>query len=301
MSDPERLRLLVELLRLPSVEVLRRLDFENLELGSFIKDYVGPPPAEELAARSSIREDTVIRELSRLLSESDSAPLNILDACCGVAGLADRIIQALGPKAGRIAYWAVDRDTACIETVRARQPEFAALHSITILQRELHDLVGIEPESIHLIVLNNVLHEIPPREFPQMFDRLNGLLEASVGRLCIVDMETLPEESPEAIAITWTGAETEELLRAGGLSPEVTIHDKSIRVYQAHVKRIVAPIDKVAMRIAIRRSLEDKLRRAVAARRHLDAHLLTASVPTLRRWLVLTGTIARCAEELLAM
>jgi len=293
------LAVLARLLLSPPEDLLREIDFANLDLGAFLRQYANPPEAVDLELRSSIREDAVVREIARLLMAHTEVQIRVLDACCGVATLPKRVLRSIAGEASRIAYWAVDRDTGCIETVKSQVEDFRAFASFTLLQRQAWDLSGLDEHSMDLIVLNNSLHEIPPHLYPSMLGVFNRLLSPERGQICIVDMETLPENSPEAIAITWGGEEVRRFLCAGGFAPEVTLHDKQMTVYQAHCRHAPKGIREKDMQHEILALLRQKLSVAIAERQRIQAGLLSGSVDY-RAWLVLTGTIARLAEELSA-
>jgi ubiquinone/menaquinone biosynthesis C-methylase UbiE len=296
-NDPDGLALLARmLLSEPSARQLHQLDIENLELGTFLKRYAGPAEVAEIGVRSSLREDAAIRDLSQLLTEFPGDLIRVLDVCCGIGTLAKRISRSVINETGRIAYWAIDRDTGCIETIKAQPGEFDGFHSFTLMQREAWDLVGLQPDSMDLIVVSNVLHEIPPHLYSRLFSIFNSHLKPSRGRICIIDMEQLPTDEPECIAINWHGSEVEQFLRAGGLRPEVTVHEKDVQVYQVHVNR-AAVVDETAINREIKKLLRVKLT-TVIARRKLITAAVQSGANNYREWLVLTGTIARYAEEL---
>jgi ubiquinone/menaquinone biosynthesis C-methylase UbiE len=283
----------------PNIELLRQIDIESRNLGTFVKQYSSPPPAADLSSRSSIREDTVISEISRLLL-SHAGVINVLDACCGLGTLPKRIIQSLGDKANRVSFWAVDQDPTCISLIRGQQREFAEFQNFQIMQRHVSDLDGLTIGSMDLIVLNNALHEIPPRHYPSMFATFNKLLNSDHGFVCVIDMETLPTDSAESIAISWSGAEVEQFLRAGGLSPVVTRHPKMTMVYQVHTRHTPNSVDETAMRQQIVASIKTRMKEAIVARQKIQL-MSNSNISSFREWIVLTGTIARCAEELHAM
>jgi ubiquinone/menaquinone biosynthesis C-methylase UbiE len=299
-DDRDRLALLAKVLLSPLSGLLEQLDIENLDLGAFIKQYASPPEPVDLDTRSSIREDAVIRELARLLADYQSDDICVLDVCCGVAPLAKRIMKSVGPDVSRVVYWAVDRDTGCIETVRAQQDEFASFRSFELMQRQGWDLMDLNPRKMDLIALNNALHEIPPRFYPQLFTTFNSLLNPARGRVCIVDMETLPADAPESIAIVWSGKEVQQFLTTAGFVPEVTLHEKQSTVCQVHVRHAPQGLASDEMRRDIQALLKRKLSNAIASRQKVEAALVSG-VDRYREWVVLTGTIARCAEELAAL
>jgi len=297
-SRDEAARLLADVLVSKPAEALERLDFEDMSLGRFVKNYAGLPDPVDLDSRSSVREDAVVRELARLLAE-DAGAVRVIDACCGLASLPRRIISAIGVQVARIEYVAIERDAACVDMMRTFEEDFKAFGSFRSLLRDVCDLTGVEFPPAHLVVLNNVLHEIPPRHFPQMFASLNGLLCPDRGRICVIDMESLPLDSPEAIAIPWTASEVVDLLKAAGFNPESTTHEKSVRVYQVHFRR-AENIDKSAMRAALQAHISRKLDTAIRARRRIEA-LLGSGSDHFREWVVTTGTVARLADELAAI
>jgi len=176
----------------------------------------------------------------------------------------------------------------------------AAFGGFKLMQRQAWDLADLERGSMDLIVLNNSLHEIPPHVYPGLFSSLNALLQPHRGCICIVDMESLPDNSPESIAVNWTGAEVGCILRSGGFNPSITIHDKQTTVYQAHTHRVEGRVDEGRMADLIRERLLIKLDCAIACRRKIDAALVTGK-DEFRKWLVTTGSIARYSEELVAL
>lgn len=292
--------ILAALLNHPDAQALRQRDLDNMALGEFVKSYASAPAVVDLSERSSIREDTVIGELSRLMLDSGEDPISMLDACCGMGSLPKRIIQSMGEKIGRISYLAVDEHPTSIKSIRVQERDFDGFRSFKLIQREVFDLPDLDSGSIDLIVLNNALHEIPPRYFPKMLSTFNALLNPSKGLLCIVDMEGLPDDEPESLAITWRGGEVEEFLRVGGLAPVVTVHPKLTIVYHARVRFTTSGIDERKMLECIKKILERKLSAAINTRQKLEADLLS-NPALLREWIVSTGTIARCAEELHAI
>lgn len=288
--------LLVALLSQVDPEALRKIDLDNMALGSFLKEYTSPPAQADLAVRSSIREDSVIAEISRLLIDADSEQISVLDACCGLATLPRRILQSLTEGIDRISYMAVDEDPNSIRLIKSLQDEFQRFKNFTPFQRQISDLKDLPKGTIDLVVINNALHEIPPRLYPDIFATFNDLLHHVRGSICIVDMESLPEDAPESIAINWSGEEIEAILKAGCFAPVVTRHPKNIIVYKAQVKHATV-VDTVAMRNQIITLLRKKLAGAIEAREKVAA-VMSADTSQLQHWLVLTGTIARFAEEL---
>lgn len=291
------LKLLVGLLAQPNTQALRQIDLQNMGLGEFVKAYASSPPVADLASRSSIREDAIIAELSGLLLATGEETITIIDACCGMGTLAKQILQSMGDKIARIRYLAVDEQPSSIRTIRSQRGDFDGFGSFKPIQRHVCDLHDLPRATVDLIVLNNALHEIPPRYFPAMFSDFNDLLNPTRGLVYVIDMESLPEDQPEAIAITWDAAEVEAFLEAGGLPIAITKHPKATMVYQAQIKHQKEGVKKEKMIDALRKSLKSKLRKAVTTRQQLESDLFSNPL-TLQQWVVATGTIARCAEEL---
>jgi hypothetical protein len=176
---------------------------------------------------------------------------------------------------------------------------FAAFHPVL---RQVCDLEGLVA-GVDIVVMSNSLHEIQPRHFAAVFRTFNGLIHSERGRICVVDMEWLPEDGPESIAITWKGSEVEEFLAAAGFAPIVTTHSKSVSVYRAFAKHLTGTFDESAMNDVIIRQLTHKLDQAVSARRKAEAQLgpNPEGIELVKEWVVATGTLARVAEELAAM
>ena len=118
--------LLTSLLLQAGVELPRQFNVENMEIGEFVNRYVATPSAVDLDTRSSIREDTVIREVSRLLAEYPDETIAVLDACCGFGSLAKRLVLSV-PDVNRIAFWAVDQERQYIHSILAEEDAFSVL------------------------------------------------------------------------------------------------------------------------------------------------------------------------------
>jgi ubiquinone/menaquinone biosynthesis C-methylase UbiE len=250
----------------PSPEAPPSFDTEALELGSVLKRFLNPRSHVDNEERSSIRHDIALHELSCLLALHDS-PIRVIDICCGKSPLANLLLRFFMPaQLSRIEYLALDRDTQCIEAVRSRYAATHILRRFEALQREVCDLQGIPgfgEGSVDLIVLCNALHEIPPRHYPTMFESLDRLLNRERGSICLVDMEELPEDSPEANAITWQCSDVKEFLEAGNFSCISSLHPKSVVVYQMHVRPAHSALDKHAMSHVMTEQLEKKYNRAL--------------------------------------
>lgn len=248
---------------------------------------------------------TVIDSGGRLIAEHllsiTDGKVHVFDACCGVGTLASRILQSLGSDAARISYLAVDRDSACIDSIRAAQSMFAGFSQFRTLHREVSDLRDIPGKSADLLVLCHALHEIPPREYPGLFSEFNRLLRPDRGRMLLIDLEELPEGESESIAITWRGSEVREFLSAAGLIPALSLHQKATDVFQIKLAATSPEsFSQDRMHSKIQALLSEALPRLIEARSRINAQRVLNRTDY-KRWLVLTGTIARIAEELIAL
>lgn len=287
----------------PSRSPRRPLSPDDLaqHVGRFVRHYTGPPGVADESDRTAIREDAVIQEVGRLLAERPGGVVRVLDACCGYGTLARHLLTGLGAEAaGRVEYFALDASGSCVNRVRKQTEVTAAFARFECRLRDAWDCPQEWAGSVHMIVLTNALHELPPHRFPELFDGFNRLLVPDHGRVCVVDMEDLPAGEPEAVAINWTRGEAEQFFRAGGFQATVTAHPKSVGVFQALVRQTANRVKVPEMLGELTRLLRAKLKAAVGIRTGLDEGF-HSDAELLIRWVVLTGTIARLAEELLAV
>ncbi len=276
-------------------DILREIDVENMRLGAFLKGYVGAPASVDLPSRSSIREDSVVEELSAILDSSDGE-IRVVDVCCGDGLLAERILSGIDPRAARVRFWAIDREPSCIEVLRTKSKKFAGFLEFTPLLRDVGDLRDLERGSIDLVILNNALHEISPGSFPQLFSVLNDLIRPEGGCVCVVDMEELPQDAPEAMAINWHGKEVEEILTAGGMPVSMTRHQKSVMVYRARARQRQEGIAQNDMLATIVRLLKKKRRAALDRLRDATAAVRSRS-SGFEEWIIAAGQVARLTQE----
>jgi hypothetical protein len=127
--NSKTVRLLTGLLAQPNAEALRQIDLQNMELGEFVKAYASAPPIADLAARSSIREDTVIAELSGMLLANGNEPITVVDACCGVGSLAKRILKSMGDQ---LAVFVISQSTNSLRQSRPFTPNSALLMDLAV-------------------------------------------------------------------------------------------------------------------------------------------------------------------------
>ncbi len=274
-------------------------DTDQEAVGRFVGRYAGPPSAADESSRSSFREDTVIREVNSLLDQRGDQVVRVVDACCGYGVLAAHLRRGLGDGAKNVGYRAFDQSMECVKRVRASH-ERGGFHEFDAKLAEVWEPPAAWGETADLVVLSNVLHELPASRFPELFAALNRLLVPRKGRICIIDMEELPPNEPEAIAVNWSRTEVEQFLTAGGLNVSATTHTKAVDVFCVVVNHLPTELKRDAMLSELARLLRAKATVVVEERAampegfHTDAERLT-------KWVVQTGSIARLAEELLAV
>lgn len=278
-----------------SVSSLRRINLLDLQLSEFIRGYAGTPVPVALNERTSFREDSVIVEMRALLTAHTRA-INVIDMCCGEGNVARCVMESIGTDASRVHIWAVDGNAGCIEALQNAASEFRQLASFTPVVRVIPDVGVCEDAMVDAIILNNALHEIPPRHFGTMFLNFDRLLNKETGRVYIIDMSELPDDAPESIAVTWAGDEVCAFLSAGGLECHSTIHDKSVSVYRVVVEPCKRPvrsgaIDQAVLRLLMRKQ-EIAIERLRAIRREIRE-----TPEGMRQWVVAVGTVARIADE----
>jgi len=177
----------------------------------------------------SFRDDVTIDTIRDQLAKHSS--VRLLDCGCGEGPLPAAMARA-GLPVSRIVYHGLDQDERCVKQARAHAHR-AGYEKPDVRVRELWDLAGYPPKSFDVIVVNNILHEIPAERLPRLFEQLNSLLARPHGIVCIVDIEALPEEAPlEPWAIMWKAIEAEAVLRAGNWSPQRSTHPKRVTAYK---------------------------------------------------------------------
>lgn len=268
----------------------------DLRLSEFIRAYAGTPDAIGLEGRSSFREDSVVVELRQLLT-ANARDVTVIDMCCGEANVAKHIMNSIGSESRRVHILAVDGDSGCIEALQNASEQFNLLASFTPIVRMIPDVCVCRESKVDIIVLNNALHEVAPRYFAKMFANFNTLLNKQTGQVYVIDMSELPADTPESIAITWTGDEVCGVLRAGDLECERTAHDKSVPVYRIVIQPSrqgvnVEAIDRAVLGCLLQKQ-EVALERLRAIRR--DKRGRHHGV---QQWVVAVGTVARLADEI---
>lgn len=188
---------------------------------------------------SSFRDDATIQYVVEWLANHRAGIMSILDCGCQDARLA-KMLMAAGVKLERIRYDAFDMADASVQAVRAEQDRsaFKDFADFKIVLREIIDMDGFKPGSFHLIVVNNLLHEVKPEYIPRVLQKFNELLARPGGRLAMIDMEELPPEEFEPTAITFRVHEVEKIFLAGGFRPHSSSHKKRVQVYRVWTEPI---------------------------------------------------------------
>lgn len=279
-----------------------RADLERVGLVSLtnfrnnVRKYAGKPDVASMTTRTAIREDSIIQTIADELKSHARPQYRVLDACCGVGGLATHLASNLSEQSARVGYLGIDQDKQNI--LKARQINLKSrLHQVDFRLGEVWYLPAEWHGSVDLVVLCNTLHELPPSRFPELFTEFNRVLNTDTGHVCVIDMEQLPVSDPEEVAINWHRDEIEAILRAGNLEVTVTSHPKSVGVFRAMIKHTNS-VNAVAMLRQIQTALRSKLRRLIAERENRDESIFEADEKLLK-WIVQTGSVARCSEELL--
>ncbi|MFN0052937.1 MAG: class I SAM-dependent methyltransferase [Planctomycetales bacterium] len=262
-----------------------------------LRCYAGLPGIASESDRTAIREDAIILAVSDLLSTHPRPQLRVLDACCGHGGLAAHLANNLSAGASRVAYLGIDQSSKHIARARRLPLVPEKLHSLEFRLGEVWHLPQEWHATVDLVVLSNTLHELPSHRFPELFAAFNGVIVPNEGRVCVIDMEELPVGEPEAIAINWKLEEVEAILSAGGFKVTPSNHPKSVAVFRIVVQH-AEKIDSLGMLNEIRSRLRKKL--AIHAQERAEAvEEAYVDDDSLLNWIVLTGSVARCAEELL--
>src|SRR5215210_7247001 len=162
-------------------------------------------PPQPPFSHSSFRDDAMVQDVTDWLANHRTGFMSILDCGCHDGRLA-KMLMAAGVKIGRIRYYAFDVADASVQAVREEQERgvFKDFAHFEIVLREIIDMAGYRPGAFHLIVVNNILHEIRPEYIPRVLQKFNELLARSTGKLAIIDMEELPAEECEPCAVTWS-------------------------------------------------------------------------------------------------
>jgi methylase of polypeptide subunit release factors len=86
-------------------EDLRRISLESLlSLQDRLRRYAGMPGVADETTRTAIREDAVILAIADLLGSHPRPHFRVLDACCGLGGLASHLANNLRDRANKVVY-----------------------------------------------------------------------------------------------------------------------------------------------------------------------------------------------------
>jgi SAM-dependent methyltransferase len=277
---------------------IRRVGIEALlSLQDRLRRYAGMPGVADDSNRTSIREDAIIVAIADLLDSHRRPQFRVLDACCGLGGLAIHLSNNLSGRADKVAYFGIDQNYNYIVRARTSSGQKHKLHCAEYRIGEIWHLPTEWHGTMDLVVLSNTLHELPPHKYPELFAAFNKVITPDVGRVCVIDMEELPVADPEAIAINWNLTEVEAILKAGGFEVTPSNHPKSVGVFRVVVKHTES-VDAIGMLTEIRSHLRKKVASLAQERAEL-ANKAYEDDNSLLNWIVRTGSVARCAEELL--
>ncbi len=192
----------------------------------------------------------MIDELGELLKRiPPNAPIYLLDCCCGAARLA-KFIRDSGVGISRVCYQGIDADRDAVSKARADKTsgDFDGFQEFDVRQRELSDLSGYELGSYHLITINNAIHEIKASQLPDLICSLYELLAPEFGRLCIIDLEELPETTLEPWAITYESREMQHLIESSGCRADCHVHFKDVVTFRLVLDHCEIRPSKMRMR-----------------------------------------------------
>lgn len=188
--------------------------------------------SQDFANRFAFRHDVTVETVRDCLERTRR--MRLLDCGCALGGLPRALFQA-GLDVARIQYFGTDQNRQSVLTARAQYQlgNLGKYQTFCAIVREIEDFDGFEVTPFDVIVMNNILHEIPKETLPRVLRRLNALLVQQHGLLCIVDMEELPCDEPsEPWAITFKLEEVLAILQAGGWSPQGSTHPKRVQTYK---------------------------------------------------------------------
>ena len=112
-------------------EDIRRADLEALlSLQDRLRRYAGMPGVADETTRTAIREDAIILAISDLLGEHPKPEYRVLDACCGLGGLAFHLAKNLSGRSNKVAYLGIDQNSQHINKARKTTGVKDKLHSV---------------------------------------------------------------------------------------------------------------------------------------------------------------------------
>ncbi|HPO14332.1 MAG TPA: hypothetical protein PLI09_12880 [Candidatus Hydrogenedentes bacterium] len=261
-----------------------------------LKSYYGHPSPEPHKDFYAIRDDIAICEIKDILLKG--IDVRVLDCCAGEGSVAKHISDTIASdELKRIDYFAIDNDRECYSKLSNSSYLLERFKDFHPMLRMAHDLGDLKYGSFHLIFLLNAIHEISPVHLPKVLYCFNNLLSQDQGRFLLVDMEELPQNQPEASAITWTSSEIGEILESGGFPPSAVSHNKSSKVFVAKVFRQNDKPNIKSMLNTIILLLENKLHLARVMWKTIQCQKITKEEMIISR-VVFDGSVSKMYFEL---
>lgn len=165
----------------------------QLALERFAVECIHPPGVVDSAS-----DDPQLNQICRVLCErARERPLTVLDYGAGVGRLATALaVLPKKPDAFPFSYYALEstqeRRSACVAATRLLHEDADAR-----VLRRLSDAVTLfEHTPVDVVVMCNVLHEIPIRDWPKVLRDLAGLLGPLGAALIVEDLEIPHGELP---------------------------------------------------------------------------------------------------------
>ena len=158
------------------------------------------------------QEHEILHEVVEICESTKKEKIKWVDICCGRGTILDHAVEYLQEDHKRLTYYAFDREEEFIRDLTDRHES----DQIKIKCKPLPpgDIDYLEKhanlkDTYDFITLENVLHEISPVKFPDLF--LNCLRMCSEkGVFFIIDMQKLPV--PECDAIAWSRDDIEVII-----------------------------------------------------------------------------------------
>jgi len=259
------------------------------EIGKFISDFIASPNISRSTNRTSFREDSIYTELRNLFS-GGAERVRVLDVCCGYSSWIDHI-DTIQENASKIEFVGVDMNDECIKYLESNSNKLKFL-SFNCFVRKATDLKGLVNDGkFNLICFTNSLHEIDPSLYYNILSSMNSVVNEKDGKIIITDMEKLPENESESIAINWSKDEIKKILESGGFQPEITQHRKEVNVFQAVIKYTKSTNEEKMLK-TIKQLLINKRKTTIHFIENLEANpIITNSYK--KQWLKGIALIAR--------
>jgi SAM-dependent methyltransferase len=183
LGGPESREQIEEFLRLPAQLASNRFASECLIPPKVVNTGADDPQARQ------------VREYLQLESKNNT-PLKVLDYGAGVG----RLLSAMYER------WDNEREFCEAIDYRAFEPGISSKEQLQSTIRSIYsdaeqqfrcavkdeELVKIDPDSVDIVIMCNVLHEIPPDEWRQLFSSISRLLKSDNGKLLILEDTEIP-------------------------------------------------------------------------------------------------------------